>query len=110
MKRLKPISKADTEVNIPGSKSVTHRALIAASLAQGKSVLKDCLISEDTLYTLNALRGLEIPISVEGPDVIVSGTGGKLTPFSNRKEIFQGTHPLPLSQHLLPRCFSCSSF
>ncbi len=90
MKQIKPISKTDSEVNIPGSKSVTHRALIAASLAQGKSVLKDCLISEDTLYTLNALRGLEIPISVDGPDVIVSGTGGRLTPISNRKEIFMG--------------------
>jgi 3-phosphoshikimate 1-carboxyvinyltransferase len=90
MKRLKTISTFDKEINIPGSKSVTHRALIAASLAQGESVLKDSLICEDTLYTLNALRELEIPISVEDPDVFVLGTGGRFAPISNRKEIFMG--------------------
>ena len=90
MKRLTPISKIDYEVNIPGSKSVTHRVLIIASLAQGMSRLKDCLICEDTLYTLKALRELEIPISVEGPDVLVSGTGGEIAPLPNRKEVFMG--------------------
>ncbi len=90
MKRLKPISEIDSEINIPGSKSVTHRALIAASLAEGESLLKDCLICEDTLYTLNALRALAITISVEEADVLVSGTGGKFSPITNRKEVFMG--------------------
>lgn len=90
MKRLKPILKTDTEVDIPGSKSVTHRALIAASLAEGESLLKDCLICEDTLHTLKALRELEIPISVKDADVIVSGTGGEFAPISDKKEVYMG--------------------
>ena len=90
MIRLKSISITDCEINIPGSKSVTHRALIAASLAQGNSVLKDCLICEDTLYTLNALRELGISISVRESELLVSGTGGEIAPISNRKEIFMG--------------------
>ena len=90
MKRLKPISITESEIVIPGSKSVTHRALIAASLARGNSMLKDCLICEDTLYTLKALRELGIQISVNEPDVLVNGTGGEIAPISNRKEIFMG--------------------
>ena len=53
-----PPSRLDAVVRIPGSKSITHRAIIAASLAEGRSVLTDFLKCEDTLYTLNALRQL----------------------------------------------------
>ena len=90
MKRLKPTSDIDGKVEIPGSKSVTHRALIAAALAEGESLLKECLICEDTLFTLKALKDLGVPISVENAKILVSGSGGKLLSFPKRKKIFMG--------------------
>ncbi len=45
-------------IKAPPSKSYTHRAIIISSLADGKSTLKDPLLSEDTLASLNACRAL----------------------------------------------------
>ena len=44
----------------PGSKSITNRALICAALAQGRSVLRGALDSEDTQVMIAALRQLGI--------------------------------------------------
>jgi 3-phosphoshikimate 1-carboxyvinyltransferase len=90
MKEIQPISNIDATVKIPGSKSITHRALIAAALADGNSVLKSFLSSEDTLYTLNALSEMGVGIAVDGDNVSVSGTGGKFGSSSGKKEIFLG--------------------
>ncbi len=51
---------ADCTVPVPGSKSYTHRMLIGAALAPGKSVIYNPLRSEDTLLTLKALRQLGV--------------------------------------------------
>jgi 3-phosphoshikimate 1-carboxyvinyltransferase len=90
VKPIKPTSNVDGRVNIPGSKSVTHRALIAAALAEGESILKDCLICEDTLFTLKALEDLGILISLENPNIIVSGKGGRFLPIPKKREIYMG--------------------
>lgn len=90
MKEIFPISNLDATVKIPGSKSITHRALIAASLADGESLLKSFLTSEDTLHTLNALREMGIEIAIEGNDVSVLGNGGRFIGPSEKKEIFLG--------------------
>lgn len=90
MKQIKPVTIIGGKVNIPGSKSITHRALIASALAEGRSHLRDCLICEDTLFTLKALEDLGTPISVEPPDIVVSGTGGKFPPNRKRKKIYLG--------------------
>jgi len=90
MKEITPRSNINATVKIPGSKSITHRALITAALADGKSLLKSFLSCEDTLYTLNALREMGVPISLEGDDVFVSGTGGRFVSTSKKKEIFLG--------------------
>ncbi len=47
------------------SKSVTHRALVAAALADGASVLEDVLLADDTGVTLDGLRALGIDIAVD---------------------------------------------
>ena len=90
MKEIKPRSTIDAVVRIPGSKSLTHRAVIAASLASGKSQIKNFLSCEDTLYTISALKELGAEISVSGEDLAISGTGGKFPRSSDRKEIFLG--------------------
>lgn len=75
--------KKSVELAVPGSKSYTHRILIAAALSDGICNLQNCLKSEDTLLTLNALRQFGIRID-EGDDrIVVHGTNGVLKPCSD---------------------------
>ena len=90
MKEISRLSKLRAIVRIPGSKSITHRAVIAATLADGKSMLKDFLECEDTLYTINALREIGVKITIKGGELIVEGRGGKFGPGSLRKELYLG--------------------
>jgi 3-phosphoshikimate 1-carboxyvinyltransferase len=80
MKEIKAQKIADCRVKVPGSKSYTHRMLIAAALANGVSILKNALVSEDTLFTMEALRQMGIQIEVNGTGVHVNGKGGNLEP------------------------------
>ncbi|SPD72183.1 3-phosphoshikimate 1-carboxyvinyltransferase [uncultured Desulfobacterium sp.] len=90
MKEIKPISNFNVTVAIPGSKSITHRAIIAASLATGKSLIRNFLDSEDTIFTAETLKKLGVDIAFEGNNLHVSGTGGKFIPLVGRKELFLG--------------------
>jgi 3-phosphoshikimate 1-carboxyvinyltransferase len=90
MKDIKPRSDIDAVVKITGSKSVTHRALIAAALAQGESLLEASLASEDTLYTINGLRQMGVRTAIGDENATVFGTGGSFPQSAERKEIFLG--------------------
>ncbi|HVO84991.1 MAG TPA: 3-phosphoshikimate 1-carboxyvinyltransferase [Syntrophobacteria bacterium] len=90
MKEVKPVTGVTATVPIPGSKSLTHRALIIASLAGGESHLRKFLECEDTVYTMLALRRLGVHLSGAGDTVIVRGTGGILAPGAKAEEIFLG--------------------
>lgn len=57
----------------PPSKSYTHRALFVAALAQGTSVIKNALISRDTLATIDICRKLGAKIQIDEGNVIVGG-------------------------------------
>ena len=46
------------EVDVPGSKSITNRALLMAAMAEGESLLKGVLFSDDSRYFLQALKDL----------------------------------------------------
>ncbi len=80
MKKIKAQKIDSCQVTVPGSKSYTHRVLIAAALADGESDLKNALISEDTQYTIQALKQMGIQIAVNGTNVRVDGKGGRLEP------------------------------
>jgi len=90
MKEIRPLSSLNTTVRIPGSKSITHRAIIASGLASGESLLQNFLECEDTLYTANTLRELGVDISIEGENLKVIGTGGRLNPAPIKKELYLG--------------------
>ena len=66
------------EVNVPGSKSYTHRLLIASALSDGICTLKNCLRSEDTLLTLEALRQMDVRIDDIKTEIMVHGKMGAL--------------------------------
>lgn len=68
----------DATVRVPGSKSITNRALLAAALAHGDSELTGALHSDDTRYMAAALNALGIPVETDeaGAAFRVQGRGG----------------------------------
>ena len=75
---VKPSSKPImTEIKVPGDKSISHRALMLAAIADGESIIHNFLSGEDCLSTLEALRTLGV--TIDGPSehhtVWVKGVG-----------------------------------
>jgi 3-phosphoshikimate 1-carboxyvinyltransferase len=87
---IKPIRGINAAITVPGSKSYTQRALIMASLAEGRSVLQNALIAEDTGYLMEALRSLGSEIAVQEGVITITGTGGHLS--NPRGEIYLGNN------------------
>jgi 3-phosphoshikimate 1-carboxyvinyltransferase len=78
---LKPYA----EVSVPGSKSYTHRILIASALAKGESRIENALLSEDTRLTMQALQQMGVHIeSKPANQIVVTGTGGTFKTASHR--------------------------
>jgi 3-phosphoshikimate 1-carboxyvinyltransferase len=81
-----PLEKpVPAEITVPGSKSITNRALILAALAEGETTLRGALWSEDTQVMVEGLRALGFEVEVaEDPQefcnrtIIVRGLGGKI--------------------------------
>lgn len=90
MIEIKPVSKVDATVTVPGSKSLTQRALIAAALGDGSSKLIGPLASEDTSYTSKALEQMGVQVERGEDEWAVHGSGGKLA--TPEKEIFLGNN------------------
>jgi 3-phosphoshikimate 1-carboxyvinyltransferase len=80
----------EATVTMPGSKSYTQRALVLAALAEGKSVLRNPLVAEDTSHLLAALRLLGANILSRNGDILVTGTGGRLA--NPGREIYLGNN------------------
>ncbi len=78
------------EITVPGSKSITQRAMVAAALAHGKSIVKGPLRSEDTQILRNALESMGITITDSDRDMIV--TGGCTRLHAPEGEIFMGNN------------------
>lgn len=83
-------SPFSAEIRVPGSKSITQRALITAALAGGRSRLVDPLDSEDTRLLRDALTALGIKIKGLGDVWVVEGTGGKIIPCD--RELYLGNN------------------
>ncbi|MGO9580352.1 MAG: 3-phosphoshikimate 1-carboxyvinyltransferase [Desulfobaccales bacterium] len=79
-KEIKPCRQVDATLTLPGSKSYTHRALMAAALAGGESVLSNALAAEDTEITARALAQLGAGIDWQGTTIWVVGRGGRWLP------------------------------
>ncbi|MBM9616123.1 3-phosphoshikimate 1-carboxyvinyltransferase [Desulfobulbus rhabdoformis] len=88
---ITPVETIDTVVTVPGSKSLTQRALIAAALARGTSKLLGPLASEDTKYTMEALRAMGVACDDSDPECWrVEGKGGLIS--EPAKDIFLGNN------------------
>jgi len=70
-------SRANGTVLAPPSKSMAHRMLMGAGLAEGTSVVENIDLSEDIKATLGMLKALGGQYKIEGHKVIMRGVGGK---------------------------------
>jgi 3-phosphoshikimate 1-carboxyvinyltransferase len=86
---LNPISKINGEIFLPGSKSLSNRALLIAALAKGVTRITNLLVSDDIKHMLNALSqlGIEYTLSDCGTECVIVGNGG----------FFKSTEPLEIS-------------
>ena len=66
-------------IDLPASKSVTHRILILAALNHGQTYISHPLMAEDTEITLQALKNMGADITIEGSTIIVSKALGQVT-------------------------------
>ncbi|MEM6691550.1 MAG: 3-phosphoshikimate 1-carboxyvinyltransferase, partial [Planctomycetota bacterium] len=68
---LKPVTRICGDIQPPGSKSLTNRALIVASVASGSSRIEGALVSEDTEVMIESLRRAGVKIEVSGGGTIL---------------------------------------
>lgn len=74
--QVKPGGTLQGEGVVPGDKSISHRAIILGSIAQGKTTVRGFLPGKDCLATLRAMQSLGVKIDNPTPDtVIIEGVG-----------------------------------
>ncbi len=66
-------SVANGSIKAPASKSICHRLIISAALAEGESILSGISLCDDCIATINCLRALGIDMTLEGDTLSVSG-------------------------------------
>src|SRR5579884_1363762 len=89
--RLEPITRPfSVTMAVPGSKSLTNRALVLAALADGTSRLSNVLFADDTLVMLECLGrlGFDVQIDRQQHAVQVQGHGGQVP--ASSAELFCG--------------------
>ena len=78
--RIKRAPRIEAEITVSGDKSISHRAVMIASLANGPCVLRGFSRSADCMNTVVAMRALGVKIEQPEPEVlIVHGNRRKLT-------------------------------
>ncbi len=83
------IKNKSATVRVPGSKSITARALLLAALASGESVLYGAQLSDDCATFIEAVKSLGIRVEADGTTVKVHGCGGRLPRTSG--EVYVGS-------------------
>lgn len=63
------------EIEVPGDKSISHRAVMLGSLAKGQTTIQNFLNGEDCLQTIQAFRALGVSIEIDGTEVQIDGKG-----------------------------------
>lgn len=88
---LSPVKRVSGQIHLPGSKSLSNRALLLAAMSKGQTRLTNLLDSDDIRHMLTALKGLGVlcELSSNNTECLVTGIGGK---FSNNEtlELFLG--------------------
>ena len=72
---IQKIKKAVGQIKVPGDKSISHRAVMLGSLANGVTEISGFLKGADCLSTIDCFRKMEIDIDINGENVTVHGNG-----------------------------------
>jgi 3-phosphoshikimate 1-carboxyvinyltransferase len=76
--RVEPLAAPpDAVVRVPGSKSITNRALLCAALAEGESVLRGALFADDTLAMIGAVAALGARVEAREDEALVRVSGAR---------------------------------
>lgn len=74
--QVQPAAKISGQIKVPGDKSISHRSIILAALAEGESRIEGLLEAEDCLKTLNIMRALGIEIvKIKAGEYLIKGQG-----------------------------------
>lgn len=65
------------EIEVPGDKSISHRAIMLGAIAEGKTVIKNFLHGDDCLSTIRCFQDMGVNISFSENNVVVDGVGLK---------------------------------
>lgn len=87
---LKKLSAVKGKVILPGSKSLSNRALLISALAKGSTKLLNVLKSDDTSRMIEALNALKVSLNVKNTTVDVTGIDGTFDEGLNALELFLG--------------------
>jgi len=75
-KTLQPLTKPIVgDVEVPGDKSISHRAVMLGAMANGTTTVTNFLNGEDCLHTINAFRALGVSIEQIGTDLTIESNG-----------------------------------
>lgn len=74
--KIKSISSYNANIIAPPDKSITHRAVMFNAAAMGKSVIKNALMGQDCISTIECMQKLGAKISISGCSVLIEGCGG----------------------------------
>ena len=85
---IQPIAHAGGRIGLPGSKSISNRALLLAALSSQQTELTGLLDAEDTRVMIQALRALGVTIATDADRTVVSGCGGRFP--QRQAELFLG--------------------
>ncbi len=73
---VNPVNRLVGEMRVPGDKSISHRAAMIASLARGRSVVKNFSSARDCAATLRCLEALGVRVERDGSTVSIGQRGG----------------------------------
>jgi 3-phosphoshikimate 1-carboxyvinyltransferase len=74
-KQLTPIQSLNGTIKVPGDKSISHRAVMFGSIAEGKTTINGFLTGEDCLSTISCFKKLGVNIEQDNEQVTVNGKG-----------------------------------
>ena len=73
--KIRPANSLSGTINLPGDKSISHRAILIASIAEGVSRIKNLSTGEDCSSTIRCMRQLGVEIEQDGTSAVVHGVG-----------------------------------
>jgi 3-phosphoshikimate 1-carboxyvinyltransferase len=75
--KISSVNSINGTINLPGDKSISHRAAMISAMALGETRIENFATSEDCRSTLDCLRGLGVQVEQKGTTVFIKGVGKK---------------------------------